>query len=289
MVNYAIISPVRNEEKLIEKTIESVINQTNKPSEWILVNDGSTDNTEKIISRYQKKHKWIKVINLKDRGYYFPGTGVVNTFYKGYDSIESDNWEYVVKLDCDLSFENNYFENIFNEFNTNEKLGIASGCTFIPNGKGLIKEKTQIDHPCGPSKIYKKECFLEIEGLKPIPGWDLADVLSAQMKGWETRCFEDYKILHFRGTGLRRPGFTKGRFLWGQFHYRYGYSLLYVFLKSVIWLGEKPPIIGGIGIFSGYIQAAITRKERLFDKDMRKFLRRKQRKYLSQRITQLFK
>ncbi|MCD4665293.1 MAG: hypothetical protein K8R68_08470, partial [Bacteroidales bacterium] len=227
--------------------------------------------------------------NLKDRGYYFPGTGVVNTFYKGFDSIENINWEYVVKLDCDLSFENDYFENIFKEFNINKKLGMASGCTFIPNEKGLIKEKTQYDHPCGPSKIYKRECFNDINGLKPIPGWDLADVLSAQMNGWDTRCFDDYKILHFRGTGLRRSGFTKGRFLWGRFHYRYGYSFIYVFLKSIAWLREKPLIIGGLGIFFGYIKAAVTREERLFDKDMRKFLRKKQRKYLKHRLSQFFK
>jgi hypothetical protein len=105
------------------------------------------------------------------------------------------------------------------------------------------------------------------------------------MNGWETRCFDEYKIYHFRQTGIRREGLTKGRFLLGRFHYRYGYDPLYTLLKSVYRLAEKPIIIGGISIFLGYIYAAVRREDRLFDKDMRKFLRKKHRKYLNQKLT----
>jgi len=104
------------------------------------------------------------------------------------------------------------------------------------------------------------------------------------MKGWETRCFDEYKIIHYRGTGTRRPGFTKGRFLLGRFHYRYGYSPGYTFLKSMYWLGEKPFIIGGLSIFLGYIYAAIRNEKKLFDFEMRQFLRNKHKKYLREKL-----
>ena len=87
------------------------------------------------------------------------------------------------------------------EFEKNLSLGIASGGVYLKTDNKLIREKSQFDHPWGASKIYRKKCFKDINGWKPIPGWDLADLLSAQMNGWNTRCFDEYKIYHYRGTG----------------------------------------------------------------------------------------
>ena len=289
MTNYIIISPVRNEEEFIEKTIKSVVNQTKKPQEWIIVDDGSTDKTADIINGYVNKYNWIKIISQEDRGFYFPGTGVVNTFYKGYDNISQNSWDFIVKLDCDLSFEEDYFEKLIHEFEINPKLGIASGLTFIPSNGKMISEKVQDDHPVGPSKVYRRKCFEDINGLKPIPGWDLADLLSAQMNGWETKCFDKFKICHYRKTGSRRTDISRGMFLWGRLHYRYGYGILYTFMKSIYRLTEKPIIIGGISIFLGYLYAFITFEDRLFDKEMRKFLRKKQRVYVSLKLKKIFK
>ncbi|NOX48186.1 MAG: glycosyltransferase family 2 protein [Chlorobi bacterium] len=289
MIKYNIISPVRNEEKFVEETIKSVINQTVLPREWILVNDGSTDRTEEIIKPYVEKHDWIKLVSLTDRGYYYPGTGVVEVVKKGFGTISSTDWDFLVKLDCDITIETNYFENILNEFIKNPRLGIASGGIYLIEGTKTTQEKSQSDHPWGASKVYRRKCFEDIKGWKPIPGWDLADLLSAQMNGWETRCFNQFRIYHYRGTGLRRTGLTSGRFLWGRFQYRYGYSLFYIFLKSIYWLPEKPYILGGASILTGYLYAAVTREKRLFDKDMRIFLRKKHRNYLMQKISVLFK
>lgn len=288
MCRYTIISPVRNEEEYIAGTIESVIKQKLTPHEWIIVNDGSTDDTAKIASEYAKKHDWIKVVHQEDRGFYFPGTGVVNTFYTGFDAISKKDWDFVVKLDCDLSFDEEYFSNVLNEFKTNPKLGIASGLTWIPKNGGMIAEKLPEDHPVGPSKIYKRECFEAINGLKPIPGWDLADLLAAQMNGWETKVFEDYRVNHYRVTGARRKGFAGAKFLLGRFQYRFGYSFLYTVFKSFYRMFEKPVIIGSIVFFSGYMYAFFTNEKRLFEKPMRKYLRQRQWHYLGQKIKGIF-
>jgi poly-beta-1,6-N-acetyl-D-glucosamine synthase len=283
-MNYVIISPVRNEEVLIEKTIHSVANQTIRPSEWIMVNDGSTDKTAEIIVRYQSEYNWIKLINVADRGYYLPGKGVVETFYKGFNSISEKNWEYVVKLDCDLEFEPDYFETIFKKFSSNPKLGIASGCTYLPvNGK-LIMEPVQEDHPVGPSKVYKRECWNEFGGMIPVPGWDLADLLAAQMHGWETRCFIELKIIHYRLTGSRRSGVWAPKFLQGRFEYRHGYNFFYTLFKSAFHLFSKPVIIGSVAKVSGYLYSAFTKEDYLFEKDMRKYLRNKHKKFILSKL-----
>lgn len=281
---YVIITPVRNEEEFIESTLNSIVKQTILPAEFILVNDGSTDRTTEIIEEFQKKFNWIKCLEIKDRGYYLPGSGVVHAFYKGYNKLSVKDWNYVVKLDGDLSFENNYFESLINEFQKNPKLGIASGGIYQKNRYKLIKEKAQEDHPWGASKVYRKECLNSIGGIKAIPGWDLADILAAQMNGWQTRCFAELKIIHHRPTGGRRKGLTGGFFLHGRNLYRFGYSFFYTFFKGIYRLADKPLFFGGAGIISGYIYAFLKREDFLFDKKMRTFLRKKHLRILSHRM-----
>jgi len=279
-VKYVIISPVRNEEDYLEFTLKSLVNQTIKPLEYILVNDGSTDRTPEIIDKYVADYEWIKRIDIEDRGYYLPGSGVVGAFYVGYNEIKSKDWEFVVKLDCDLEFDDNYFETIFKEFENNPNLGIASGCTYIYKSGKLVREPTQYDHPVGPSKIYKRECWDEIGGIKSLPGWDLADLLDAQMNGWDTRCYFDRKLIHYRLTGSRRKGVWGPKFLQGRFEYMHGYSFIYTFLKAAKDLFAKPIFIGSIAKLSGFIYARVKREDYIFEKEMRSFLRKKHRKVL---------
>lgn len=281
---YVIISPVRNEEKFVKNTIQSVLSQTILPSEWIIVNDGSTDQTEEIIRKNIEGYPWIKLICLNDRGYYLPGSGIVNVFYQGYQHITQNNYDFIVKLDCDLSFEKEYFEKIFLQFSISKNLGIASGSIYLKTNRGFVAEKSQEDHPWGASKIYRRECFQDIGGIKRIPGWDLADILSAQMKGWETKCFREYKLIHYKQTGSKRKGFGGDKFLLGQFQYRFGYTFSYSVLKGLYRLLEKPYFIGGMGIIVGYIFAFIKNEDKIFDNDMIEFLRKKQRKFLVNKL-----
>ena len=64
----SIIVPIYNSEKYMNKCIESILNQTLTEIEIILVNDGSTDNSGKIIDNYAKKDNRIKVIHQQNSG-----------------------------------------------------------------------------------------------------------------------------------------------------------------------------------------------------------------------------
>ncbi|MFU8843777.1 MAG: glycosyltransferase [Bacteroidales bacterium] len=288
MHKYIIVSPVRNEEAFVERTIQCVLNQTERPLEWIIVNDGSSDMTQAIIEKFSSVHDWIQLVNLEDRGYYYPGTGVVNVIKKGMEKISIPDWDFLVKLDCDITIDRDYFENIFEEFDKNPKLGIASGAVYYTDGETEVREKSQSDHPWGASKVYRKQCFADINGWKAIPGWDLADLLSAQMKGWETRCFDAFKILHFKASGSRRSGLTGGKFLLGRFLYRYGYNFFYTLLKGIYRIPEKPFLIGGLSLIGGYLYAFLRNERKLFDREMRRFLRKKQQKYFMEGLKRKF-
>ena len=66
MSDISIIVPAYNAEKYIGKCLDSLVNQTKKELEFIIVNDGSTDNTEKIVKEY--KDKRIKYFKNKNQG-----------------------------------------------------------------------------------------------------------------------------------------------------------------------------------------------------------------------------
>lgn len=67
-MKYTFIVPVYNGEKYIDRCLKSLLNQTYKNFEIIIINDGSTDNSENILDDYQKKHSQIKVIHQKNKG-----------------------------------------------------------------------------------------------------------------------------------------------------------------------------------------------------------------------------
>ena len=96
---YVIITPSRNEEKHLPKTIESMVAQTIRPKKWIIVNDGSTDQSAEILDRAAKQYSWIQVLHRADRGFRKAGGGVIEAFYDGFALLGADRWDYLVKLD----------------------------------------------------------------------------------------------------------------------------------------------------------------------------------------------
>ncbi len=132
---YIIIAPVRNEEAHLPGTIESIAAQTVRPVRLILVNDGSTDQTAKIAAAAAKVHPWITVVDRADRGFRRNGGGVVETFYDGFKLIGDEPWDYLIKLDGDLSFAPDYFQKCLERFEKDPKLGIGGGTILHQHGE----------------------------------------------------------------------------------------------------------------------------------------------------------
>ena len=91
-VIFSVVIPIFNSEKFLSDTIKSVINQKNKKTEIILVNDNSSDNSKKICSFYKKKFSFIKLINNKINH----GVG-----YCRNQAIKNAKGKYIVFLDSD--------------------------------------------------------------------------------------------------------------------------------------------------------------------------------------------
>ena len=272
---YVVISPVRDEEAYLKRTIECMIAQTIRPSEWIIVNDGSTDATGKIIDDYASRYSWIRAIHRENRGFRKSGGGVVEAFDDGYKTLTFHDWDFIVKMDGDLSFEPAYFEKCFAIFRQEKRLGIGGGVIcYIENGKKTF-EPSPAFHVRGATKIYRKDCWDAIGGFWPAPGWDTMDEVKANMLGWTTRSFSDLHLEHHRYTGAA-DGMWGGLVKNGRANYICGYHPLFMLVKCLSRLPKRPYLIGSLALFWGFVSGYFKRLPQVSDHQTIGFLRRQQ-------------
>jgi glycosyltransferase involved in cell wall biosynthesis len=278
---YIIITPVRNEEKHLRETIDSVAGQTIRPVRWVIVNDGSTDSTGRIVDEAALKFDWISVVHRADRGFRRSGGGVVETFYDGYKLVENEPWDFLAKLDGDLSFAPDYFEKCFQQFADDPKLGIGGGEICVRQG-GEIQVESKGDpafHVRGATKIYRQDCWRAIGGLLRETGWDTYDEVKANMLGWKTRTFNGLALIHHRETG-GADGTWKNWVKNGRANYIVGYHPLFMFFKCVRRLAERPYGVVAAGLWYGYMTGYFSRTTRQQDPEVIRYIRREQMRRL---------
>ena len=273
-VRYCIITPSRDEERFIVGTIESVLNQTIRPVEWIIVDDGSTDGTGAIIDRYANEYSWIRTLHRKNRGHRSVGGGV-EAFLDAYSLLQSSDWHYLVNLDGDLTFASDYFERCFDHFRSMPRLGIGGGTIYDKVGDGLRLEQSPAFHVRGATKIYRRECWEELGGLWCDLAWDTIDELQANQLGWTTQTFSDLGLVHQRAAGS----------VWGPWgsavnegeaDYIVGYHPLFFSLKCARHVFNAPYVVRSVGIAYGYLRAMVCRRSKMQNPALKAYLRRQQ-------------
>jgi glycosyltransferase involved in cell wall biosynthesis len=275
---YILISPVRNEEKNIEFTIESVLSQTIKPAEWIIVDDGSSDGTDGIIDRYCIAHSLISLIRLKDKGYYdLVGGSEIKAFYHGFARIKTKEYAYIGKLDGDISFDEYYYEKLLKEFNINKKLGIASGICYIHEGNKIIAERTYWQHPRGSARLYRRECWNDIGGARTELSWDAIDAYKARMLGWDTAGFSHIRMMHHVKTWVK-GGKLRGLMRSGKIEYLMGTHPLFFAAKAIKVAFRRPYILLGVFYIFGYVQCVFRKEIRVAEPELICFIRNEQMK-----------
>jgi glycosyltransferase involved in cell wall biosynthesis len=277
---YCIITPCRDEAEFARKTLESVTTQTVPPSLWIIVDDGSKDETPNILADYAKMFPYIRVIRREDRGRRSVGPGVVDAFYAGYETIDPKQFDYICKLDLDLILPPRYFETLMERMEANGCIGTASGKPyFVAKGSGqLVSEKISDEMSVGASKFYRVSCFQDIGGFVRQVMWDGIDCHRARMNGWIACSWDepDLRFIHLRPMGASDGNILRGRIRWGFGQYFMGTSAVYMLVASLYRLTRPPRILGGVCMIWGYLSSWLTRVPRYEDKEFRRFLRKYQ-------------
>jgi len=274
---YVIISPVRNEAEFLPLTIASVVAQTVKPYEWIIVDDGSNDTTALVAENAAREHDWIRVLRRADRGFRQPGGGVIDAFYDGFGLTALPDWEFVVKMDGDLSFDACYFEKCLDRFEQDKRLGIGGG-TICRNRDGELASEAPDDpsfHVRGATKIYRRQCWEAIEGLIRAPGWDTVDEYRANMLGWVTYTFPELKLWHHRPAGGAQ-GTWKNWVKNGLANYVAGYHPLFMGCKCAKRALARPYGVVSIALMTGFVSGYLRRVPQVGDRALIQYVRQQQ-------------
>jgi len=290
-LNYVLITPARNEERYIRKTLESMASQTRPPLQWVIVSDGSTDGTDDIVLEYVKQHDWITLIRLpetRDRSF----SAKVSCFNAGFERVRNLCFDVIGSLDADISFEPDYFEFLLQKFSQMPRLGV-SGTPFVENGTHYDYRFTNIEHVSGACQLFRRECFDAIGGYQPIKGGgiDWVAVTTARLKGWQTRTFTEKTCVHHRPIGTGSAGQLRAIFKYGQKDYYLGGHPLWQLFRCAYRTTRPPFLIGGACLLAGYITAWARRMKRPIPPELVAFQRAEQmarlRAFLSGRAREL--
>lgn len=266
----------------MRQTLDTVTTQSILPARWVIVDDGSTDETPRILAEYAARFPWIQIVTRSDRGHRAVGPGVVDAFYSGYRSINPHDYEFVCKLDLDLRLPPRYFEILMQRMAANPAIATCSGKAYVEEAGELIAERHGDETSLGMTKFYRVSCFEAIGGFVREVMWDGIDCHQCRMKGWIACSWDDpeLRFVHLRPMGSSQDSIYTGRMRHGYGQYFMGTGFLFMAASAVSRINQKPYVLGSAAMLWGWLKAALQRKPRYDNPEFRRFLRSYQRRSL---------
>lgn len=252
LIKVAAVVKIRNEEKYIAKTLQTILNQDLKPYRVIVVNDGSTDKTGEILSKFSE----VEVItNPVRESSHLGDKKLAAVMNQGLKKLHEDNsCEFVWMLDGDLMFEQNYTQRIIQcmqQDNAVISSGVIKGeYSTVPRGGGRIIDCT----------------FLrQIGMIYPVNyGFDGYLVLKAASMGFLTKSYNDITFSAQRKTGSDYN--LHVYFNRGLGFRALGYAPPYAFMAALF--ASKKRLRPMISILRGYF----FKYDNLYEKELRDYV-----------------
>jgi biofilm PGA synthesis N-glycosyltransferase PgaC len=276
---YVLVTPARNEAATIAETIESVIRQTLRPVEWVVVSDGSTDRTDDIVREYAAAHPYIRLLRL-DARHRHNFASVVFALDAGVADLKTPEYDFLGLLDADVRFRPDYFEALIARFAAAPHLGLAGGLVLDVGSRG--HQHQYIRDVAGATQFFRRECFQSLGGLIPIRegGWDAITNFHARANGYETATFPDLVVDHLKPRNIAAGGGLRGKWQFGLRDYALGYDPVFEAAKCAGRWNERPLIVGSMARLAGFAWATVSRRERVLSPALIRAIRREQRRRL---------
>jgi poly-beta-1,6-N-acetyl-D-glucosamine synthase len=276
-LRYAVVTPARNEERNLPRLAAALAAQTVPPTEWVVVDDGSTDATPAVLSELAARHPWLRPLAQQTgNGQLAAGRRDARDligFRNGIRAL-SRPADVVIKVDADIDFDPDFCERLVARFAADEQLGIASGtCYELERGSWVRRSKSDTT-VWGATRAYRADCIDDMMELEPCMGWDGLDEIRVQLRGMRTQTWVDLPFRHHRPEGGREltslhHGEALGRASWYM-----GYRPSYLAMRALYRARREP---AALAMLWGYAAAAASRAPRCPDERVIRALRERQR------------
>jgi len=279
---YVLMTAARNEAATIERTMRAVIEQTVRPRRWVVVSDGSTDQTDGLVATYASRHGFMRLLRRSgDHNRNFGSK--VNAIRDGITRDLCDvEYEFIGVLDADITVSQEYYEKLLMRFRDNPLLGIGGGKIWDVVKGEAINGRGSLNSVGSAVQMFRRTCYEEIGGYLPLEvgGEDAAAEVMARSHGWQVRSFEDLPVLHHRRTGTATKSIWHARFERGIEDYLLGAHPLFFLAKCLGRIAEGPYLVGGLLMGLGYLWSALCRTRREVPREFIDYLRKEQKERL---------
>lgn len=272
-MKFLIIIPAHNEEDNLSFTLNSLQQQSFKDYKVVVVNDGSTDQTSEIIKKYTDQDSRFETVNLQ-KSVHQPGSKVVNAFKNGLKTQTINEFDIICKFDADIILPENYLETIRNSFQNNPKNGLIGGLLYIEkNGEWIYEGNSNKHHVRGPMKAYRKECFIEIGGLRETLGWDNIDSILLENLGWREVVLPELQVKLIKVKGADYT--VKESDYYGRYFYFLGLKRFLAYVASSKEAMKSKSISFFFQIIKSYENCRSKKLELKITKDEQKIINNK--------------
>lgn len=306
--NYILVTPAKNEEKKLPLLAKSIIEQTITPKLWVIVDDGSTDNTAKIIKELERNYEWIHSSNthtkIVDLGKHF--AEILNEGFDLAISIcnnKNIEFNYLGKVDADLLLPVNCFEDLIKKAQENMKIGIIGPGVDIVNSDRVISyngtsysditedqiilgDNSLLEDPSDAIRLFRKECFSQIGGFSVTVAPDSVINAKAKILGWSTKRIKDLKVYHI-GMTSDTNGLWKGTKHNGYESYYLGISPTIAILQTIRLFSTRH--LFALAYLYGYFISVIKREEQIDDKGIKSYFGRDFSKEVVKKVSYILK
>jgi glycosyltransferase involved in cell wall biosynthesis len=253
------------------------VHQSFRPVRWVIVSDGSTDDTDQIVERYSAQYEWLELVRLpsdRDRNF----AAKVGAFNAGLERLTTEDYDVIGCLDADISFGENYFEYLVDQFKNDDRLGVAGTHYTEGDFHSFNDSNMSEEHVNGGCQLFRRECFEQIGGYvaNKAGGIDWIAVTTARMMGWQTRSFAGETFEHHRLIGTAQTNVLGARLHYGRKDYFLGGHPVWQVARGIFQMGKKPYVVGGVSLLFGYFWAWVRREDRAVTPELMQFHRAEQ-------------
>lgn len=272
-LTYAAVTPARDEAGNLPRLAGALLAQTARPVRWAIVENGSSDRTAELARALAAEHDWIELLQTEGARGYDRTSPYIRAWHAGLEALAGAG-DVVVKLDADVSFESDYFEQLLAAFEGDPALGIASGSCHEWRDGAWRAWVLLGDHVWGPTRAYRRACLELVLPLDDGLGYAVVDVTKAALGGYRARCLHDLPFRHHRPEGEGEGSRWHAWLREGEAARYVGYRPTWLLARCAYRLRRDP---AALALPLGYLRAALRHAPRLDDPVVRSALRERQR------------